>query len=79
MFLYHLCSNKPNLPLTLLNICAVLSKLGRHEEARGHAMNAVVLLQGALMNTFVPKINKKRRKIQEDDAEAIEKSFKEKI
>jgi len=34
---------------THLNICAVLSLMGRHEEALSHAMQALILLQEEML------------------------------
>ena len=51
----------------------MLSQLGKHVEARDHAMNAIVLLQDSLMNTYIPKLNKKRKRLQDFDAETVEK------
>jgi tetratricopeptide (TPR) repeat protein len=65
---------------THLNICAVLSQLGRHDLAYHHAQNAIIIVQSTLLKAFLPK----RSERTSSEAEAhqdqeIEKNFKDRI
>ncbi len=40
---------------THLNMCAVLSELGRHDVAYEHAKNAIIIVQGNLLMNYLPK------------------------
>jgi len=47
---------------THLNICAVLSQLGKHEQALEHAMAAIILLQEEMLNCVLKPDNPKPTK-----------------
>ena len=49
-------NNRPTRAETHLNACAVLSLLGRHEEALHHAYQAILLIQTSLMVDFMPGV-----------------------
>ena len=66
-------------PIYSINLWVILSQLGKHEEARDNAINAIVGMQDSIFTTFVPKVNQKKKKLDNDDPELIEKEFKEKI
>lgn len=40
-----------------LNICAILSQMGKHELALQHSMKALILIQDELVNKFEPNSN----------------------
>jgi hypothetical protein len=61
-----------------MNACAVLSELGRHEEAKEAGMEAIVLLQEGLLEWMLPKMGRKRQK-REGEVEGVEKEFKERV
>ena len=49
-----LMNERPTRAETHLNVCAVLSDLGKHELACKHAMNAVLMIQTQIIFDFVP-------------------------
>ena len=55
-----------------MNICAVLSQLGRHDLAFHHAQNAIIIVQANLLKAFLPKRDN-------DKVEHIESNFKDRI
>jgi len=67
---------------THLNICAVLSQMGRHELAMNHAQSSIITVQARLLMTFLPikKSDAKGKKdITEDLREEIQDQFKDNI
>ena len=61
-----------------MNTCVVLSQLGRHDEAKDNILKAIIILQDAILSAYLPKMNKKRKKETQENAESIEKDFMEK-
>lgn len=65
---------------THLNICAVLSQLGRHDLAYHHAQNAIIIVQANLLKAFLPKREKLiETEAQKQQDQEIEKNFKDRI
>lgn len=62
-----------------INTCVVLSGLGRHEEARDNIMKAIMIIQESILNAFLPKMNKKKKKDTAEKPDDIERDFKEKV
>ena len=64
---------------THLNVCAVLSQLGRHDLARVHSQSAIIIAQQWLIRAFLPKIDSRQRRKSQGNVKEIEKSFKDRI
>jgi len=52
---------------THLNMCAVLSQLGKHDLALGHAQNSIMITQANLLHVFLPKRGKKEAVAEEEE------------
>ncbi|CAI2376103.1 unnamed protein product [Moneuplotes crassus] len=63
--------------ISCMNTGVVLSQLGRHEEAKDNIMKAIMIIQDSILNAFLPKMNKKRKKVGEN-VDDLERDFKEK-
>ena len=59
---------------THLNMCAVLSELGRHDVAYEHAKNAIMIVQGNLLMNYLPK-----RYLNQEPKVLAEITFKDRI
>ena len=58
--------NSSNLADIHLNTCAVLSYLGKHQEAKNKAMQAIVCLQEDLLMSFLEEGEEKEEEEEED-------------
>lgn len=65
---------------THLNLCAVLSIMGRHDLAMHHAQSAIMIVQSSLLMELMPdKMGQKKSKDVIDFKEEIKKDFKDRV
>ena len=65
---------------THLNICAVLSQMGRHDLAMHHAQSSIMIVQASLLMVFLPeKKSRGKDKAKEQREEEIKKEFKDRV